>query len=116
MALAVRLLPLLILAAAGPAWAMQLAQLRQARSLIAEAAAVEQQARAGALPGTYADEMRREARRQLQAARTRAARSSPELVAPIGQALRAQDAHDPAALQAIARRLFAMEGAHGRAD
>jgi hypothetical protein len=106
----------LISALAGPAAAADLAALRQARSLVAEAGAVEQQARAGGLTKAYAAQMREEARRQLQSARVKAARSSPELAAPIGEALHALDAHDAAALKAIAQRLFAMEGAHGRAD
>lgn len=111
-----RLLPLLILGLAVPASAADLAQLREARSLIAEAAAVERLAQAGGLPAIYADQMRQEAKQELQSARTKAARNSPELVEPITDALHGLDRHDPAALKAIADRLFAVEGSHGRAD
>ena len=77
---------------------------------------LEQLTRAGRLSSTYADQMREEAKRNLRSARTKAAAGSPELVVPITDALHGLDAHDPAALKAVAARLFAMEGSHGRAD
>jgi hypothetical protein len=109
----------LTLVLAQPAGAMDdetLLQVRAARSIAAEAAAICDQQTRGAITGTYANEMLRDAADELRDARRKAVSHAPQLIGVISLALRGAEAGDGRALHRASETLFAMEGAHGRAD
>jgi hypothetical protein len=85
------------------------AKLDEARSLIAEAALIEQLFAADRITRTYADAQREDVRRDLVKLK-----KEPGLEAPAQSALDALDRHDIAALNAIRDRLVAIERANGR--
>jgi hypothetical protein len=86
------------------------AKLGEARSLVAEAAAVEQQARAGQVTRTYADGLRDDIAQALEKLK-----KEPAFADLAGRALAAVHARDEAALKAIRDRLTALERSLGRA-
>jgi hypothetical protein len=85
------------------------AKLDEARSLIAEAAMIEQLLVQDRITGTYADAQRQDVRRELIKLK-----KEPGLQAPARSALDALDRHDIAALAVIRDKLIAIERAHGR--
>lgn len=100
----------LAVAAAAEAKDLDTAKLDEARSLVAEAAAIEQAQASGRITGAYANGLREAIGKGLEKLL-----EEPDLMAIARQALRALDTHDAAALAAIRDRLVAMERADGRA-
>jgi hypothetical protein len=105
------LLAAAVLATAARAGEIDTAKLDEARSLVAEAAALEQAQARGRITSTYADGLREDIRKDLQKLL-----EAPELMAFAREALRALNAHDAAALAALRDKLVAMERSHGRAS
>jgi hypothetical protein len=108
-------LPIAVMAAsvlAGAAHAADIprAKLDEARSLIAEAAMIEQLLAHDRVTTAYADAQREDVRRELVQLK-----KEPGLEAAALAALEALDRHDIKALAAIRDRLIAIERAHGRA-
>jgi hypothetical protein len=94
----------------------RLIQIRNTRTIVAEAALVAEAAGKGQVTRTYADEMKSEAVEELKSLAKSAIDKAPELSGLTEQAIDAAEASDVARLKAIAAALFAMEGPHGRAD
>jgi hypothetical protein len=106
------LLPLALSAAV--AQADPLADTRIVRSLAAEAAEVIRLQAQHRVTETYAREMKKEAREQLES--TAKSTDAPQLKPLAAKVLTALDREDAGALTAVARQLLKMEGPHGRAD
>jgi hypothetical protein len=100
--------------ACGVARADALSDTRTLRSLSAEAAAIMRLHAQNRVTQTYAAQMKQEAREELQSAGESA--STPQLKRMAQQAIAALDRNDSQTLSALAQRLLAMEGPHGRAD
>lgn len=98
----------------GLARADDLADLRAVRSLAAEAAQVIRLESQHRITGIYARKMKDSAREELRNEAESA--PAPRVKTFAQQAVSAVNANDAAALERIARQLFAMEGPHGRAD
>jgi hypothetical protein len=99
------------LAHAAAAAGLDTAKLDEARSLVAEAAALEAAQARSRVTGAYADGIREDLRKDLEKLL-----KEPDLRAAVQGALTAMDCHDAASLAAIRDRLVAMERAHGRAS
>jgi hypothetical protein len=106
------LLPIAFSAAV--AHADPLADTRILRSLAAEAGEVIRLQAQHRVTETYAREMKKEAREQLES--TAKSTDAPQLRPLAAKALTALDRNDAGELTAIARQLLKMEGPHGRAD
>jgi hypothetical protein len=99
---------------AAVAQADPLADTRILRSLAAEAAEIIRLQAQHRVTETYAREMKREAREQLES--TARSTDAPQLKPLAANALAALDRNDAGALATIAQQLLRMEGPHGRAD
>jgi hypothetical protein len=91
-----------------------LSDIRTLRSLSAEAAEIVRLQAQHRITETYATQMKREAREELQSAGESASTGALKEIAQ--QATQALDRNDEQGLTTLAQRLFAMEGPHGRAD
>lgn len=104
----------MLLVTCATAQADALSDIRTLRSLSAEAAEVIRLQAQHRVTYTYATQMKREAREELES--TGQTASSSQLKQMAQQATQALDRNDSRALTALAQRLLAMEGPHGRAD
>jgi hypothetical protein len=98
----------------GVARADDLSEIRAVRSLAAEAAQVIRLETQHRVTAPYAREMKSSAREELRKEAESA--TAPRVKATALQAMAAVNANNAQALEAIVRRLFALEGPHGRAD
>jgi hypothetical protein len=89
---------------------LDMAKLGEARSAAAEAGAIERLHAAGRLTSAYADNLRSDIRKDLEALL-----KDPTLGAYARAAIQAIDRHDQAALADLRDRLTALERSHGRA-
>jgi hypothetical protein len=87
------------------------AKLGEARSLVAEAAAVEQFSARGRITQIYADGLQGDIRKSLDKLK-----KEPAFAEVAERALAALERHDAAGLTALRDHLAAQEKAHGRAD
>jgi hypothetical protein len=94
----------------------RLAEVRQARSVAAEAAATLDLRSQGRVTAIYTDQMGADAREELRDLARRARSDAPAAAPLIDSALDALARHDAGALRAIAARLLAMEGRRAQAD
>lgn len=89
---------------------LDMAKLGEARSAAAEAGAIERLHAAGRVTSAYAENLRGDIRKDLEALL-----KDPVLGAYARAAIQAIDRHDQAALADLRDRLTALERAHGRA-
>jgi len=94
----------------------KLIAIRSLRTVAAEAALVVDLRQHGRVTETYAEEMQQDAEDELNGLRKQAEKKNPDLLSITQQAIDAAKASDARALHAIADKLLAMEGPHGRAD
>lgn len=94
----------------------KLVQIRSTRTVVAEAALVDEALAHGKVTQTYADEMRKDALDALDSLAKQARKKTPELSPIIQQAIGATQASDIGALRTLTAQLLALEGPHGRAD
>ena len=94
----------------------KLIAIRSIRTVAAEAALVADALKHGRVTRTYAEEMRQDAKDELESLRKQAEKKNPDLLPITQQAIEATRASDIGALRAITARLLAMEGPHGRVD
>ena len=87
------------------------AKLGEARSLVAEAVAVEQLSASGRITQVYADGLRGDISKSLEKLK-----KEPAFAEVAERALAALEHHDATSLAAIRDHLVAQEKAHGRAD
>jgi hypothetical protein len=104
------ILAILAVASAAGAEELDKVKLGEARSLVAEAAKVEQLRQEGRVTGTYADSLSDDLRKDLKSLQ-----KEPGLSRFVTGALTALECHDAASLGALRDRLAAMEVALGRA-
>ena len=100
----------LLFAGAAQAAGLDKVKLGEVRSLIAEAAAVEQLRQHGKVTETYADSLSDDLRKDLKSRE-----KEPGLSGYVTGALTALECHDAASLAALRDRLAKLEGSLGRA-
>jgi len=94
----------------------KLTAIRGIRTAAAEAALVANLKQHGRVTDTYADEMRDDAKEELESLRKQVQKKNPDLLPITQAAIDATQVSDIGRLRAIANQLLAMEGPHGRAD
>jgi len=94
----------------------KLTAIRGIRTAAAEAALVVQLKQQGRVTDTYAEEMKDDAKEELESLRKQVQQKNPDLLSITQAAIDATGASDIGRLRAITNQLLAMEGPHGRAD
>jgi hypothetical protein len=97
------------------AFADAIADRRSVRSIVAETAEVLRLHAEGKVTDTYSENMKDNAREQLQDIDASARDADPALHRTIGDSITALDGNDGGTLRMIAERLFAMAGPRGPA-